>query len=69
MWAETAKVANSGRIAKAGPGTPLVFPRWKTLSAPNAKSLGETWESEMLCRMPSQEALIYKEFDLSVHVI
>jgi hypothetical protein len=29
----------------------------------------ETWEAEMLCRMPSQEGLIYKEFDLSVHVI
>jgi hypothetical protein len=29
----------------------------------------ETWESEMLCRMPSQEGLIYKEFDLSVHVV
>jgi hypothetical protein len=29
----------------------------------------ETWESEMLCKMPSQEGLIYKEFDLSVHVI
>jgi len=29
----------------------------------------QTWESEMLCRMPSQEGLIYKEFDLSVHVI
>jgi hypothetical protein len=29
----------------------------------------ETWESEMLCRMPSQEGLIYKEFDLSIHVI
>jgi hypothetical protein len=29
----------------------------------------ETWESEMLCKMPSQEGLIYKEFDLSVHVV
>jgi hypothetical protein len=29
----------------------------------------ETWESEMLCRMPSQEGLIYKEFDISVHVV
>jgi len=29
----------------------------------------EMWESEMLCKMPSQEGLIYKEFDLSVHVI
>jgi hypothetical protein len=29
----------------------------------------ETWESEMLCQMPSQEGLIYKEFDLSVHVV
>jgi len=29
----------------------------------------ETWESEMLCRMPSQEGLIYKEFDLAVHVV
>lgn len=29
----------------------------------------ETWESEMLCKMPSQEGLIYKEFDLSIHVI
>ena len=28
----------------------------------------EAWESEMLCKMPSQEGLIYKEFDLSVHV-
>jgi hypothetical protein len=23
----------------------------------------------MLCRMPSQEGLIYKEFDISVHVV
>jgi hypothetical protein len=29
----------------------------------------ETWESEMLCKMPSHEGLIYKEFDLSVHVV
>ena len=29
----------------------------------------ETWESEMLCRMPSQEGLIYKEFDLTIHII
>jgi len=29
----------------------------------------QTWESEMLCRMPSQEGLIYKEFDISVHVV
>jgi len=29
----------------------------------------ETWKSEMLCKMPSQEGLIYKEFDLSIHVI
>jgi hypothetical protein len=29
----------------------------------------ETWEAEALCKMPSQEGLIYKEFDLSVHVV
>jgi hypothetical protein len=29
----------------------------------------ETWESEMLCKMPSHEGLIYKEFDLAVHVV
>jgi hypothetical protein len=29
----------------------------------------ETWEAEMLCRMPSAEGLIYREFDLSVHVV
>ncbi len=29
----------------------------------------ETWECEMLCSMPSQGGLIYKEFDLSLHVI
>lgn len=29
----------------------------------------ETWTCEMLCRQPSQEGLIYKEFDLSLHVI
>jgi len=29
----------------------------------------ETWESEMLCRQPSQEGLIYKEFDWALHVI
>ncbi|MEW6657987.1 MAG: hypothetical protein AB1424_04955 [Thermodesulfobacteriota bacterium] len=29
----------------------------------------ETWEWEMLCRMPSQGRLIYKEFDLSIHVV
>lgn len=29
----------------------------------------ETWESEMLCLQPSREGLIYKEFDLSVHVL
>jgi len=29
----------------------------------------ETWESEMLCKMPSHEGLIYKEFDLSIHVV
>jgi hypothetical protein len=28
----------------------------------------ETWEAEMLCKMPSQEGLIYKEFDLAIHV-
>jgi hypothetical protein len=29
----------------------------------------ETWESEMLCLMPSHEGLIYREFDLSIHVV
>jgi hypothetical protein len=29
----------------------------------------ETWEAEMLCRMPSQSGLIYKEFDLAHHVV
>lgn len=29
----------------------------------------ETWEAEMLCKMPSQEGLIYREFDLSLHVV
>jgi hypothetical protein len=29
----------------------------------------ETWESEMLCYVPSREGLIYREFDLSVHVV
>jgi hypothetical protein len=29
----------------------------------------ETWNCEMLCRQPSQEGLVYKEFDLSLHVI
>ena len=27
------------------------------------------WEAEALCRMPSQEGLIYKEFDIALHVI
>jgi len=27
------------------------------------------WDSEALCLMPSQEGLIYKEFDLNVHVV
>jgi hypothetical protein len=26
----------------------------------------ETWESKMLCLMPSQEGLIYREFDLNI---
>ena len=29
----------------------------------------ETWQSEMLCRRPSTGGLIYKEFDLSIHVV
>lgn len=29
----------------------------------------QTWEAEMLCKMPSPEGLIYKEFDLAIHVI
>lgn len=29
----------------------------------------QTWEAEMLCKMPSLEGLIYKEFDLAIHVI
>ena len=29
----------------------------------------ETWESEMLCYMPSQEGLIYREFDPALHVV
>jgi hypothetical protein len=29
----------------------------------------DTWLSEMLCFQPSQEGLIYKEFDLLVHVV
>jgi hypothetical protein len=29
----------------------------------------QTWEAEMLCKMPSLEGLIYKEFDLAVHVV
>jgi hypothetical protein len=29
----------------------------------------ETRGSEMLCLMPSQEGLIYREFDLSIHVV
>ncbi|MDD5642137.1 MAG: hypothetical protein PHX53_10835 [Syntrophales bacterium] len=29
----------------------------------------EAWNSEALCLMPSQEGLIYKEFDISVHVV
>ncbi|MFZ5451501.1 MAG: hypothetical protein ACOZF2_06480 [Thermodesulfobacteriota bacterium] len=29
----------------------------------------DTWLSEMLCYKPSQEGLIYKEFDIDVHVV
>ncbi|MDD2904101.1 MAG: hypothetical protein PHU44_16875 [Syntrophales bacterium] len=29
----------------------------------------DTWLSEMLCHKPSQEGLIYKEFDINVHVV
>ena len=29
----------------------------------------QTWQSEYLCRIPSSEGLIYKEFDMSLHVI
>ena len=29
----------------------------------------DTWNCEMLCLMPSQEGLIYKEFDLALHVV
>ena len=29
----------------------------------------ETWECKMLCKMPSQENLFYKEFDFSIHVL
>jgi hypothetical protein len=29
----------------------------------------QTWESEMLCKMPSLEGLIYREFSIDVHVV
>ena len=29
----------------------------------------DTWLSEMLCFQPSQEGLIYKEFDIAIHVV
>ena len=29
----------------------------------------ETWESEMLCLMPSSEGLIYREFSMDIHVV
>ena len=29
----------------------------------------DAWNAEALCRMPSQEGLIYKEFDINVHVV
>ena len=29
----------------------------------------DTWLCEMLCFQPSQEGLIYKEFDLALHVV
>ncbi|MFP3867685.1 MAG: hypothetical protein ACLFUU_05935 [Desulfobacteraceae bacterium] len=29
----------------------------------------ETWQSEMLCQLPNQEGLIYREFDVALHVI
>jgi hypothetical protein len=29
----------------------------------------EAWEAEALCLMPSQEGLIYREFDPSIHVV
>ena len=29
----------------------------------------DTWNCEMLCLMPSQEGLIYREFDMSIHVV
>jgi len=29
----------------------------------------DTWLCEMLCFQPSQEGLIYKEFDMALHVI
>jgi len=33
------------------------------------KVSSSTWASEMLCYEPSQEGLIYKEFDMALHVI
>jgi hypothetical protein len=29
----------------------------------------QTWLSEYLCMMPSSEGLIYKEFDMALHVV
>jgi hypothetical protein len=29
----------------------------------------QTWRSEYLCQIPSSEGLIYKEFDMALHVI
>jgi len=29
----------------------------------------DTWNSEMLCYQPSREGLIYKEFDIALHVV
>lgn len=46
----------------------IFYPVEDAISA-KRKVSRETWESEMLCRMPSQEGLIYKEFDLSIHVV
>ncbi len=64
-----AMTANSGRTARAGPGMPTAFTASRTLFPKSARSPGTPGSARCLCFQPSQEGLIYKEFDMALHVV
>jgi hypothetical protein len=54
---------------KARLKTLMAFTTIENAISAKRKVSRETWEAEMLCKMPSQEELIYREFDFSLHII